>query len=53
MSTWMYLTQAKGPEAVELSYRKSVPFREEGLPRGGPTVNDSYFFTGIKLGLKL
>jgi hypothetical protein len=47
------LNQAKGPEAVELSYRKSVPFVEEGLPRGNPKRNDSYFFTGIKLGLKL
>ncbi len=47
------LSQSKGPKAAELSYRKDVPFREEGLPRGGPTVNDSYFFTGLKLGLKL
>ena len=47
------LAQAKGPKAVEMAYRKDVPFIEEGLPRGGPTRNDSYFFTGIKLGLVL
>ncbi|MDE3183726.1 MAG: hypothetical protein KGM16_09940 [Bacteroidota bacterium] len=47
------LNQAKGPKAVEMAYRKSVPFVEEGLPRGNPTKNDSYFFSGIKLGLKL
>ncbi len=47
------LEQAKGPKAVEMAYRKDVPFREEGLPRGGPTVNDSYFFTGIKIGMAL
>ncbi|MDP4284529.1 MAG: DUF6089 family protein [Bacteroidota bacterium] len=47
------LSQAKGPKAVEMSYRKNAPFQEEGLPRGNPTVNDSYFFTGIKIGLVL
>lgn len=47
------LQQAKGPESAELAYRKDVPFREEGLPRGNPTKNDSYFFTGIKVGFVL
>jgi len=30
------LAQAKGPKAVEMAYRKDVPFIEEGLPKGGP-----------------
>ncbi len=47
------LNQAKGPKAVEMAYRKDVPFREEGLPRGNPGKNDSYFFTGIKVGIVL
>jgi hypothetical protein len=47
------LQAAKGDKAVEMAYRKDVPFREEGLPRGNPGKNDSYFFTGIKVGLVL
>lgn len=47
------LKQAKGDKAVEMAYRKNVPFREEGLPRGNPGKNDSYFFTGIKVGFVL
>lgn len=47
------LRQAKGDKAVEMAYRKNVPFREEDLPRGNPGKNDSYFFTGIKIGLVL
>ena len=47
------LRAAKGDKSVELSYRKDVPFREEGLPRGNPTKNDSYFFTGIKVGFTI
>ena len=47
------LEQAKGPKAVEMAYRKDIPFVEDGLPRGNPSRNDSYFFTGIKLGYVL
>ena len=45
------LKAAKSEKAVEMAYRKDVPFKEEGLPRGNPSKNDSYFFTGIKVGI--
>jgi hypothetical protein len=48
------LAQEKGPKSAELSYRKQgVPFQEEGQARGNPKIKDSYFFSGIKLGLNL
>jgi len=47
------LRQAKGDKAVELAYRMNVPFRAEGAQRGNPKKNDSYFFTGIKVGFVL
>ncbi|MFI5187383.1 MAG: DUF6089 family protein [Chitinophagales bacterium] len=44
----------KGPESAALSYRKvGIPFSEEGFPRGNPKVKDYYFFTGLKLAVKL
>ena len=47
------LTEGNGPKARELSYRKDVPFAEEGERRGNSKVKDSYFFAGIKLARKL
>lgn len=48
------LSQAKGPKAAELSYRAKNPLSQvDGLQRGNSKINDSYFFTGIKLGINL
>lgn len=48
------LSQAKGPKAAELSYRGKNPLSQvDGLQRGNSKINDSYFFTGIKLGINL
>ena len=47
------LRQAKGDKAVEMAYRQNTPFRGEDYQRGNPGKNDSYFFTGIKVGFVL
>ncbi len=47
------LQEGNGSKARELSYRRDVPFMEEGERRGNSKVKDSYFFAGIKLATKL
>lgn len=47
------LQRERGATAAELSYRKSIPFTEEGEARGNPKVKDLYFFNSIKLAIKL
>ncbi len=47
------LEEGNGLKARELSYRRNVPFLEEGEKRGNSTKNDSYFFSGIKLAMKI
>ncbi len=53
------LLVAKGPEAVELSYRgDEVPggspvYPAKGSQRGGASENDSYYFTGLHVTFRL
>ena len=47
------LEEGSGAKAVELSYRKKMPFMEEGEKRGNSGVRDSYFFTGFKIGVRI
>lgn len=48
------LLAAKGPKAVELAYRAKPPFSQgEGDQRGNPGVKDWYFFSGVKLLIRL
>lgn len=42
------LNQRKGPKAMELAYRRDVPFHEAGFMRGNDSVKDYYFFSGMK-----
>ncbi len=43
----------KGQKAVEMAYRRNVPFSELGEVRGNSEVKDSYFTTGFKLAVRL
>lgn len=47
------LEEVRGNTAVELSYRKTTPFTEEGEKRGNSKRRDSYFFSGIKLAIPI
>ncbi len=47
------LSLINGPKAAELAYRRNVPFMEEGEVRGNEKVKDIYFFTGIKLAIRI
>ncbi len=42
-----------GPKAVEMAYRRNVPFSELGEVRGNSKVKDSFFSTGLKLAFRL
>ena len=43
------LSAANGPKSAELAYRGPSPFRLEGIGRGNSSINDVYFFSGIKI----
>ena len=47
------LEQQRGATAAELAYRKSIPFMEDGEARGNKKVRDMYFFSGLKVAVKL
>ncbi len=54
------LSAERGPAAVHLSYRSNElpgredhPYPTDGTNRGNPSVNDFYFFTGLKLSIKI
>jgi hypothetical protein len=47
------LATEKGPKAAELAYRGAPPFLYEGGMRGNSGINDTYFFSGIKLAMNL
>ena len=47
------LATEKGPKSAELAYRGTTPFLYEGEVRGNSAINDSYFFSGIKISRKL
>jgi len=47
------LAAEKGPKSAELAYRGPPPFLYEGEARGNSAINDSYFFSGIKISRKL
>ena len=47
------LAAEKGPKSAELAYRGPPPFLYEGEARGNPSVNDIYFFSGIKIATNL
>jgi len=47
------LSATKGPKSAELAYRGPSPFRLEGIGRGNSSINDVYFFSGVKLAVKL
>ena len=47
------LAAEKGAKSAELSYRGTTPFLYEGEVRGNPSINDTYFFTGIKISTNL
>lgn len=48
------LAAEKGPKAAELAYRGTVSsLQVDGHKRGNPSVNDVYFFAGIKIGTSL
>jgi hypothetical protein len=47
------LAAEKGTKAAELSYRGTTPFNNAGAQRGNPSIKDSYFFSGIKIGTSL
>ncbi|KAA9035883.1 outer membrane beta-barrel protein [Ginsengibacter hankyongi] len=46
------LNAAKGPKSAELSYRQSTPLTAADV-RGNPSINDVYYFGGIKLATSL
>ena len=43
------LATEKGSKSAELAYRGKGPFLYEGEKRGNSSINDIYFFTGIKI----
>ncbi|MEO8765449.1 MAG: DUF6089 family protein [Ginsengibacter sp.] len=43
------LEAERGPKAAQLSYRGSLPFQYVGEMRGNSSVDDIYFFSGIKV----
>lgn len=47
------LAAEKGSESAELAYRGTVPFTHEGKRRGNSSINDVYFFSGIKIATNL
>ena len=47
------LATEKGPKSAELAYRGTTPFLYEGEVRGNSSINDIYFFSGIKISTKL
>jgi Domain of unknown function (DUF6089) len=47
------LAAENGPKSAELAYRGAAPFRLGGKVRGHSGVNDSYFFSGIKISTNL
>ncbi len=54
------LSAERGPAAVHLSYRtnevpghENDPYPADGTNRGNPSVNDFYFFTGLKLSINI
>lgn len=47
------LTTERGSKSAELAYRGAPPFLYEGEVRGNSAINDTYFFSGIKISTKL
>ena len=47
------LANEKGSESAAFSYRGTKPFLYEGQVRGNSSINDSYFFAGIKISTKI
>ena len=47
------LETEKGPKAAELAYRGPSPFLYEGEVRGNSGINDIYFFSGLKVSVRL